>query len=233
MTRVVNDIDCPNLPIEEEPGFDAEVETLLRPGNAELLRGVRPRTLRAMGLAPPRATGSPRFRYGAVAAVAAIAAAVSFVLVRPAGEEAPTGELAPVFYGELETSRGARAEKRERVYGRDGTLHVELSQSRAAGRVPAGILRVFEVDRERHLRELSVQVFRQDDDASIVVFSFKTKVSSLFGDAPSGKKTLAFVVGGFSSDLSELDGTELSSVQARRDLRCFVEEIAIAETSAF
>jgi hypothetical protein len=79
-------------------------------------------------------------------------------------------------------------------------------------------MRAFEVDGARRLRELPVET-DHDSDASGVVFSFRAKISEVFGTVPSGVKTLVFVVGGSSSDLRDLAGDELSAVTARRDRR--------------
>jgi hypothetical protein len=218
------------LPIDEDPIFDDEVRALLTPGNPKLLRGLRPETLRAMGLAP-RASGARWMRAPMIAIASAAALIVLFLIVRPHEKEAPSGDLARMFYGDLESSRGAGDAELQRTYSADGTLRVEISQPRATSRVAAGVLKMFEVDVDHRLRPLQVLI-RRVEDPSGAHFTIEGRIRAVFETKLSGTKKLAFVVGGFDSDLSELAGEQLSAIQAREDLRCFVEEISILASPA-
>jgi hypothetical protein len=215
------------MPIDEDPMFDTEVQKLLEPGNTELLRGLRPETLQAMGLVPAARKSLLRPRVFAFAALAAGAAALVFTLALPAEIEGPTGALAPTFYGQIESSRGAGEEKQPRAYRASSMIRVELTQPKGS-RIAAGMVRMFEVGEDQRLR--AIVVLDRTSDAAGVRFVFQGRVGDLFDSAFIGTKKLVFVAGGFSSDLSELSGEELATVEARRDLRCFVEEISIVSS---
>lgn len=230
---------------------DEEREILLRPGNTELLRGVRPELLDALRRGPGFAVSTAPVsnvvtafrpqrarRWLAPAAVLAAAASIAaLMLIRdppifqgdgPRGG-APTGALDRHFRGTVETSRGTENAPPSRVYAAAATMRIEVAQGPAEP-IPAASLRVFEVDGGGRLRALPMRI-RRDEDGRSTTFLAEEKVSALFGDA-TGARTLAIVVGGLSSDLRELAGLDLASVQARRELRCFVEQIELSGSDA-
>lgn len=235
MTRPRDEIEAAKLGIEEDARFDAEVKELLRPGNSELYRGIRPETLAAMGLPPRRAPVRARRWTGARFAtagafLAAAAASIALFAVQPHSAQAPTGEISRELSGALEGSRGTYPRGGDRRYTAESVLEIEISQPGTAA-VRAVELLIFEVDREQRLRPVNLIPERKMSREGDTRFSASGKISAIFPSPVVGTKRLAFVLATYSSDSSEISGADLSDIERRPDLRCFVEDISIVSAS--